>query len=74
MPTETKIKIRKAALALLKAAPGGLRYKELHQSICEMLPDVAPNTIASELHTLRHSLPPGSVVKGLYRYREEGNA
>ena len=65
-----KMRIRDTALVLLKAAPGGHRYSELHRGVCELLPDVAPNTVASEIHTLRHAFPPGSVEKGLYRHPE----
>ena len=70
MPTVIKMRIRDTALRLLKAAPGGLRYSELHRGVCEVLPDVAPNTVASEIYTLRHTLPPGGVEKGLYRHPE----
>ena len=68
MASSKKETIRETALALIKATPEGIRYKDLHQAVCGRLLDVAPNTIASELHSLRHMLPPGSVVKGLYRH------
>ena len=73
MPKTFKILIRETALALLKTASSGIRYKELHRGVCEMLPDVSPNTVASELHTLRHTLPPGSVTKGVYRHVRGGS-
>lgn len=72
MPEKIKARIREAALTLLRGAPDGLRYKDLHQSLCEKLPDVSPHTISSEIHTLRHSLPGGSVTRGVYRYAELG--
>lgn len=65
----TKIKIRHVALTLLKTNPEGLRYKDLHRTVCKQLPGVSPNTVASEIHTLRHSLLPGlTVEKGHYHY------
>lgn len=63
-----KARIRETALALLKARPEGLRYSILHGKACEALPDISPNTVASELHSLRHALPDGCVKKGLYRH------
>ena len=72
MPKKIKARIREAALTLLKGAPDGLRYKVLHQSLCESLPDVSPNTIASEIHTLRHSVLGGGATRGMYRYAEPG--
>lgn len=75
MQKQAKALIRETALALLRAAPSGLRYRELHAAICEQLPSVSPSVVADAIHTLRHSLPPGfSVEKGVYRNESNGES
>lgn len=64
-PTETTI--RETALRLLARATHGLRFAELHQRVCNLLPDLSPPLVAHELRTLRLGLPRGvTFLSGLH--------
>lgn len=62
-------KVMAKAQELIDAAPDGRRYSELHRAICDVYPDIPPNTIHGSLHKFRTELPDNYYVpvRGLYR-------
>lgn len=70
--TTSRKRIADAALAVIKANPGGIRWSDLSRAVAATLPDENRNTITGSLHHFRNHLPAGVTRPDRGIYAMEG--
>lgn len=63
-----------AAMSIIKASPGGIRWADLYRGVSKQLPDENPNTIHGSLHYFATHLPSdvSKPERGVYLYASKG--